>query len=527
MTYVYRNNTIERFMPAGCGFSGYQEVADVPAEAEQFVWWYQVPLHYGAEAVVAEIASYKQMLGMVLGRIEGRSILLVTMASQYDAQCTMHDEAMVDAAIADYNGYLYALANERANVKVIDIQRFYCQYPESELLDWKFYMMSQMGLNPRLTAAFKLWWSKELNAIALKRKKCLVLDLDNTLWGGILGEDGVDGIQLSGDYPGKAFHLWQEGLRELKKSGVILCICSKNNEEDVLEVWEKREDMVLKREDFAAWRINWQDKATNIQELAKELNIGLDAMVFVDDNPTERELIRQVLPMVEVPEWVQQPYELPILYKQIVDTYFRVYDVTDEDKKKTEQYRQNAQRAQAQASFSNMDDYIASLELKLKIERLTLEDGAKITRVSQMTQKTNQFNLTTQRYEEQDIRNFIADGAQVWTLRVSDKFGDYGIAGLMIVTKRGTIDTMLMSCRVLGKGIEEAFVKYVLQMLKNQGREGIVGKYIPTAKNAQVENFWPKMGFGMTEATDDGKKAFVIDLHYADLTIKDYYTIEE
>ena len=526
MTYVYRNNTIERFLPSGYSYSGYQDVSVVPEEASMCVWWYQSPMHFNIVALVSEIASYKQMLEMVIKRLNGRPIVLVTMALMYDAQCTMHDEVLAETAIEDYNTFLYSLAQENTNVKVVDIRRFYQQYPQDEWLDWKFYMMSQMGLNPRLSAAFQQWWKREMDAIALKRKKCLVLDLDNTLWGGILGEDGVEGIRLSGDYPGKAYHLWQEGLKELKKSGVILCLCSKNNEGDVMEVWEKREDMVLKKEDFAAWRINWQDKATNIKELAAELNIGLDAMVFVDDNPTERELIRQTLPMVSVPDWVQQPYELPKLYKTLVSGFFRVYAITDEDKKKTEQYRQNAERMHAQASFKNMEDYVASLNLRLKIESLELEDGAKITRAAQMTQKTNQFNLTTKRYEEGDIRKHIERG-QVWVLSVSDRFGDYGISGLLILNEQDTIDTMLMSCRVLGKGIEEAFVKYVLGILKNQGVEKVEGMYIPTAKNSQVETFWPKIGFSMTDAVSDGRIVFSLYLPTADLTIKDYYMIEE
>ena len=176
------------------------------------VWWYQSPMHFNIVALVSEIASYKQMLEMVIKRLNDRPIVLVTMALMYDAQCTMHDEVLAETAIEDYNTFLYSLAQENTNVKVVDIRRFYQQYPQDEWLDWKFYMMSQMGLNPRLSAAFQQWWKREMDAIALKRKKCLVLDLDNTLWGGILGEDGVEGIRLSGDYPGKAYHLWQEGL---------------------------------------------------------------------------------------------------------------------------------------------------------------------------------------------------------------------------------------------------------------------------------------------------------------------------
>jgi len=522
MTFVFRNNTIERFLPADYQFSGYADVSQVP-DADLYVWWYQLPLHINGTVVVAEVESYLAALKMILSRIDGKPLLLFTMDVLYSAQCTMHN-AQWQLAVDQYNADVMQLGNAYASVKVIDIRAFYRQYSAKDLLDWKFYFMSQMGLNPRLSTDFQNWYKRQLDAIALKRKKCLVLDLDNTLWGGILGEDGVEGVQLSGDYPGKAYHLWQEGLKELKEQGIILCINSKNNMEDVDTLWEKREDMVLQKDDFSAMRINWQDKATNLQELANELNIGLDAMVFVDDNPSERELIKQSLPMVSVPDWVNQPYELPLLYQYLVQNYFQVYSVTAEDLKKTEQYKQNAQRAQAKASFADMDAYLQSLDMHLTIERLTLDDGAKIARAAQMTQKTNQFNLTTRRYIESDIQQFIQTG-QVWILSVKDKFGDNGISGLMIIDEKAVVDTLLMSCRVLGRGIEIAFVKHVMTELRNQGVKSLTGLYIPTEKNGQVKDFWSSIRFSTTEIMKDGRKAYAIDLEYADTNIKDYFSI--
>lgn len=522
MTYVFRNNTIERFMPAEYQFSGYADVSQVP-EADQYVWWYQLPMRLDEKAVRFEVESYLSALRMILTRIGTKPLLLFTMDVLYDAQSIMHN-ASWQQAVDMYNADVIQLGNDYPNVKIIDIRAFYRQYAAKDLLDWKFYFMSQMGMNPRLAADFKQWYKRQLDAIALKRKKCLVLDLDNTLWGGILGEDGVEGVQLSGDYPGKAYHLWQEGLKELKNQGVILCINSKNNAADVETLWSRREDMVLKKDDFSAVRINWQDKATNLQELAHELNIGLDAMVFVDDNPNERELIKQSLPTVSTPDWVSQPYELPLLYQQLVQDYFHVYSVTAEDLKKTEQYKQNAQRAQAKASFADMDSYLRSLEMQLTIEQLTLADGAKIARAAQMTQKTNQFNLTTHRYTESDICDFIEYG-QVWILSVRDKFGDNGISGLMIINNNDEVDTLLMSCRVLGRGIETAFVKTVLKVLQNEGRNRVLGIYIPTEKNQQVADFWSKMGFIPITGVGINGVGYVLDLPHADLIIKDYYTL--
>lgn len=522
MTYVFRNNTIERFMPAEYQFSGYADVSQVP-EADQYVWWYQLPMRLDEKAVRFEVESYLSALRMILTRIGTKPLLLFTMDVLYDVQCVMHN-ASWQQAVDMYNADVMQLGNDCPNVKIIDIRAFYRQYAAKDLLDWKFYFMSQMGLNPRLAADFKQWYQRQLNAVALKRKKCLVLDLDNTLWGGILGEDGVEGVQLSGDYPGKAYHLWQEGLKELKNQGVILCINSKNNVSDVETLWSRREDMVLKKDDFSAMRINWQDKATNLQELANELNIGLDAMVFVDDNPNERELIKQSLPMVSTPDWVSQPYELPSLYQQLVQDYFHVYSVTAEDLKKTEQYKQNAQRAQAKASFADMDSYLQSLEMHLTIEKLTLVDGAKIARAAQMTQKTNQFNLTTRRYMESDICDFIKHG-QVWILSVRDKFGDNGISGLMIVNNNDEVDTLLMSCRVLGRGIETAFVKYVIAKLKSQGVRTLRSLYIPTEKNSQVKEFWTSLGFATIEQKEDESVSYSICVESADTIIKNFYII--
>ena len=445
----------------------------------------------------------------------------------YSVPFTSGTELM--AAVAEYNAALVQVEAEHSNVKVLDIREFTRQYPATEVFDWKFWFISQMGMNPKVTKPFMAWWSRKLDEIALKRKKCIVLDLDNTLWGGVLGEDGIEGIKLGGDYPGKAFHYWQEALLELSKSGVILTVCSKNNEADVLEAWEKNPFMVLKKDNFATWRINWTDKATNIKELAEELNIGLDSFVFVDDNPTERELIRQMLPMVEVPEFPAQPYELPVFFKELVEKYFRVYSVTNEDQKKTEQYKANAQRAQAQRSFVDFDSFLKSLDIQISVEAA---NEFNIPRIAQMTQKTNQFNLTTKRYTDADVRQFVEQGWKIWCISVADKFGDNGITGCIMINLNDSlnlnsveVDTFLLSCRILGKGIEVAFIKRILVELRNQGITEVKASYIPTAKNAQVKALYEKCGFICVAEDADGGKAYVLDLKNADLEIKDYYHI--
>lgn len=521
MKFVFRNNTIERFFSKDYAFSGYDDISIVPQDAEGYVWWYQVPIKFEQDVLAEEIRGYAQKLGFVLQQIDSKKqFVALTMDILYSVPFT-DDDYRLTQAVDDYNAALYEAERTHSNVKVIDIREFTRQYPASDLIDWKFYFISQMGMNPKLNKEFKAWFDRKIESIALKRKKCLVLDLDNTLWGGVLGEEGIEGIKIGGDYPGKAFLYWQEALLELSKNGVILTVCSKNNEQDVLDAWEKNPFNVLRKEHFAAYRINWTDKATNIKELAEELNIGLDSFVFVDDNPTERELIKQVLPMVAVPDFPEQPYMLPEFFKQLVHDYFKVYSVTDEDRKKTEQYKANAARAHAQASFADFDKFLESLDIQITIE---VANEFNIQRIAQMTQKTNQFNLTTKRYTDADVRGFVDAGWKIWCISVADKFGDNGITGCVMVNGQ-EIDTFLLSCRILGKGIEIAFAKKVLSLLLESGVESLSAKYQPTAKNAQVKDFYEKCGFACVAENEDGSKGYSVDLKTVDLKIKDLYHI--
>lgn len=518
--FVFRNNTVERFFPKEYSFSGYDDISFVPDEVEGYVWFYQLPVKYDIEQLCTEVRGYAQKLEFILSLVNStKPVIVLTMDRGYSVPFASGLD--IRSAISDYNAELLRMEREHANVKLLDICEFNHRYPDSEIMDWKFWFISQMGMNPRLSKPFLEWFVHKLDEVALKRKKCLVLDLDNTLWGGVLGEDGIDGIKVGGDYPGKAFLYFQEGLLELSKSGVILTICSKNNEADVFEAWEKNPFLVLRKEHFATWRINWTDKATNIRELAEELNIGLDSFVFVDDNPTERELIRQALPMVEVPEFPEHPYGLPVFFKELVDKYFRVYSVTIEDQKKTEQYKANAQRAQAQKSFVDLESFVASLDIQITVEAA---NDFNIPRIAQMTQKTNQFNLTTKRYTDADVRERLQTGWKIWCIGVADKFGDNGITGCIMIDG-DTIDTFLLSCRILGKGIEIAFIKTVLRLLKSDGVASVSAHYSPTAKNAQVKDFYERCGFDCVSEESDGNKSYVIDLNAADLTIKPYYHI--
>ena len=513
-TFVFRNQTVEALWGYDAmSYSGYDDISHVPEGVDRYIWFYQVPVNPNSEQLAQEIASYRDKLDLVLDGIDAsKPFIIFSLVNLFPLRLTGNETA-VGEAIADVNCHAIELSRQRPNVKWVDFSDFTSRYDADALINWKFYLMSQSLLNPKLTHDFQAWWQRVEEEMAMRRKKCIVLDLDNTLWGGILGEDGVDGIQIGGDYPGKAYSYWQRALLQLSCTGVILAVCSKNNEADVLEAWEKNPHMVLRREHFSATRINWQDKASNISDIATELNIGLDSMVFLDDNPAERELVKQLLPQVEVPDFPDKPYQLMPFFKRLVDKYFRIYSVTQEDLAKTEQYRSNALRRAEQSRFADLNQFLYSLDMQLEV---IPADEHNLPRIAQMTQKTNQFNLTTRRYSEADVQQCLDQGWHIYCVRVSDRFGDNGITGAIFLQPVGgeevNIDSLLLSCRILGKGIEDAFVKTVLNLMRLDGYRKLTADYIPTAKNRQTADFYDRLGMTCVGVDDDGVKHYEMPL---------------
>lgn len=520
--FVFRNYTIENLFDESVRFSGYDDISVIP-DSDSYLWFYTAPIGASNENTVSEINCIADKLRFVAEAIPtSMPFYILTLENLYGVVISDSDRKIVDA-ISEVNKLAWQIASEKSNVKVIDIGEFLAQHSPATWINWKFYFLSQMIINPAIAPNFRDWWNKRLSELTRPRKKCLVLDLDNTLWGGVLGEDGISGVKMSGDYPGNAFMHFQEALVSLANSGVIISICSKNNEADVKELWEKNPFVKLGPKHIAAYRINWQNKADNIRELAKELNIGLDSMVFVDDNPTERELVRQQLPMVAVPEFPKRPYGLIEFYASLVNDYFRAYRLTKEDLAKTEQYKTNAQRASEQAKFTDLTDFIRSLDIHIDIVKA---NEFNISRIAQMTQKTNQFNLTTHRYTEADINALIDKGFDVYCISVSDKFGENGITGEIIVSsseETADIDSLLLSCRILGKDIEIAFVKSILNILYDNGIRTIKAKYIASPKNAQVADFYDRVGFRRVSDTDDIHD-YQLDMS-SKFEIHDYYKI--
>jgi FkbH-like protein len=335
--------------------------------------------------------------------------------------------------------------------------------------------------------------------------KCLVLDLDNTCWGGVIGDDGLAGIKLGqGSAAGEAFVAFQSYALALSKRGVILAVCSKNDEATALEAFETHPDMVLRRDDIACFVANWTDKATNLRTIARKLNIGLDALVFADDNPFERNIVRQELPMVAVPELPDEPG----LYAQtIADAgYFEAVALTDDDLARAAQYQSNLKRQELAESVTDMDAYLSGLKMRMLWSPF---NPVGLQRIVQLINKTNQFNLTTQRTDELAVTALMDDpDALTLQIRLTDKFGDNGIIGIVVGRRDAhnalEITTWLMSCRVLGRGVEQATFNLLARLATARGLTGLVGLYRPTAKNEMVRGHYERLGFSLTQQRDDG-----------------------
>lgn len=326
-------------------------------------------------------------------------------------------------------------------------------------------------------------------------KKCIVLDLDNTLWGGVAGEDGFDGIKLGPTPPGNAYVEFQHYLHSLYQRGIILAINSKNNLDDALNIIRDHPYMILRENHFACMKINWNDKVSNMKEISDELNIGLDSMVFFDDDPANREYMKTNLPQVLTVDLPADPSNYSTIIQNMND--FNVLKITDEDKNRGTMYQQQRERNELENSSSNLEDFLKQLDIKITIKK---SNTFTIPRISQLTLKTNQFNLTTKRYQEEDIRKFSSDDKMlVGCAQVEDKFGDNGITGAFIVRKDNPkewmIDTFLLSCRVMGREVEKALLSYIIEKAKEDGVEKIKAEFIPTKKNKPAENFLPNCGF--------------------------------
>lgn len=396
--------------------------------------------------------------------------------------------------IRKLNLELIKLIQNYNGVYIADIENIASILGKTNIYDAKMWYYAKNPYKYHFYVKMSEEYVKIINAIYRDRKKCVILDLDNTLWGGILGEDGIEGIKLGESYPGNCYKDFQKELLKLKNRGVILAICSKNNEDEVKEVFNKHPDMLLSMEDFVNVKINWSNKYSNIVNIANEINIGLDSIVFIDDSPVECELIKQKLPQIEVINLPKNPLE----YVELINNLncFDTLHITEEDLNKTNSYKAQRKREELKTNFDNIEDYYCSLDMKVRINEA---NKLSISRISQLTKKTNQFNLTTRRYTEEDVVRMVSsEDYKVYYIRVMDKFGDYGISGCCILKRLQNnfyIDTFLLSCRVMGRDIEKAFMALICKVAVQNNSNFLIGKYIPTTKNKAVEKFYENIGF--------------------------------
>ena len=398
--------------------------------------------------------------------------------------------------IYDLNHKLLQEFKNNPLVYVFDFNGFVTTLGQNNIFDYRQYYFGDVRISlekiPYLANAFMSY----VKPILGLSRKCIVLDLDNILWGGIIGEDGLNGIKLDhNDSIGKSFIEFQKYLLALHERGIILAVNSKNNFDDAIKVIKEHPNMILHEEHFACLKINWNDKVTNLREIAQEVNIGLDSMVFFDDDRMNRDFVRSTLPEVLTVEMPEDPsLYVPTL---IGLNDFNVTKITEEDKQRGKMYLDQRRRTEFQKTTTDLKEYLKQLGIKVIIKNA---NEFTIPRISQLTLKTNQFNLTTKRYQEEDIRKFVEDQNKiVECAQIQDKFGDNGITSVYIINKENEqewfIDTFLLSCRVIGRGVEEALLSQIIKKAKKEGVKKVKAQYIKTKKNKPAENFLSDFGF--------------------------------
>ncbi|MEO1008906.1 MAG: HAD-IIIC family phosphatase [Planctomycetota bacterium] len=411
-------------------------------------------------------------------------------------------------AIGRINDRLRAAAAEVPGVHVLDYDALVARHGRERWHDEDKFLTMRMPLAADALLPLAREWSRFLLPIAGRQSKCLVLDLDNTLWGGIVGEDGPDGIQLGVEHPGAHYVAIQRAALDLYHRGVVLALCSKNNPGDADEVLRSHPHMLIRPEHLAAVRVNWTDKAQNLREIAAELNIGVDSLVFLDDNPVERELVRTLAPEVMVLEPASaDPKHMLRAIREC--PLFERLALSDDDRSRGRMYVEQRQRTELQSAATSLEDYWRSLAMVAEVGIVDeTTDSATVERIAQLTQKTNQLNMTTKRYSTQDVQAFARDGdSSVYWIRVADRFGDNGIVGVVIARIEGDawhLDTLLMSCRVIGRTVETCMLATVAEHARDAGASRLEGWFYPTKKNPPARAIYEDHGFEVIRGTDGG-----------------------
>ena len=458
------------------------------------------------------VSRFESEISFVLQNLATTPLVLF---NRFSTLMSSRDPLMVDNSryIA---GRLNAVLDNalHANLIVVEIDNVICGLGATVTFDWRLWQSSKLPYTYTFIREYVLAIMPALYSINGLSKKVLVVDCDNTLWGGVVGEDGPSGIDISSDTRrGKSFFEIHKRLLTLKNKGVLLAICSKNNANDVEEVFTSRPDFLLSSKDFVAQRINWERKDHNIVSLSEELNVGLDSFVFLDDSDFELGLISNSLPEVDCFQVPSNLSEYSSIFDSIERKFFKI-SMTQEDQERAKMYFEEASRKADKNKWTNQDEYIQSLGLKVTVSTAL---SIPISRASQLTQKTNQFNLTTKRYSESEIEKMVNDdNFFISSYAVADKYGDYGTTALIILERDVNsdtliVDTFLMSCRVIGRKLEFAIFEYLMVSLVEAGFRTLKSKYIKTQKNAQVNCFFDSLGFRCLKSTDV-KKDYILEI---------------
>jgi FkbH-like protein len=468
-----------------------------------------------AQTVDRVLSAYRTWIGSLRSRSEA-ALILHNLELPAEPEMGVLDAQSSPGqmeTLQHLNGKLTALAREFPGVCVLDYDGLVARSGRARFHDERKWLTARMPI-----ATDYLWplaneYLRFVLPLTGRVAKALVLDLDNTVWGGVLGEDGTDALQLDGEYPGAGFLALQRAVLSLHARGVILAIASKNEHNDAMAVLEHDPRMLLRPQHFAALRINWNDKAKSLREIADELNIGLDAIAFMDDSPVERNRVRQALPDVSVIDLPADPMEYAQTLREC--PLFQRLSVSAEDRERGRYYTDQRQRRALHESSASLEDYLRSLETEVNVQAVQQRS---IPRMAQLTQKTNQFNLTGHRYTEAQIARMIADTAIcVYEVSVKDRFGDSGLVGTAITRDSGPVtelDTMLLSCRVIGRGIETAMLAHIAKQARERGARRLRGWFLPTRKNAPAQDFYCAHRFALVDRQEQGT-LWELDLHDA------------
>ncbi|HEY4252821.1 MAG TPA: HAD-IIIC family phosphatase [Roseomonas sp.] len=450
--------------------------------------------HGDLAAAEARAAEYGAAVDAFTAR--GRSLVILnTIAAPADRVVGVENLALARAT-ARINERLFACADRSSLVSLVDLPAILARVGLEKAVNLQNGLVMRLPYTGHVLPEIGRAYARAIRERFVPRKKLLVLDADNTLWGGVIGEDGVDGVEIGAHFPGIVHRRFQEQLLALRAGGVLLALVSKNNEADIREAFAAL-DMPLRWEHFTAARVNWLPKSRNIAAIAEELNLGVDSFVFIDDNAFELEEVRHALPSVDCHAFeARKPAEALTLLARIRD--LNTWSVTREDLEKSRQYAQEAERKALQGAAGSLPDYLRSLEIRIEVGRNRV---SQVPRIAQLINKTNQFNLTTRRHAEAELRDLMAT-ADVFDFRVIDRFGDMGIVGVAIVIAN-EIDTFLMSCRALGRQVEGLMLRHVRQALGRPLR----ASYVPTARNGMVAAFYEDNGLTLL-GTEAGVKRY-------------------